>query len=95
MIDPGCWETERDLNPLSTRVVAGGPMTIARSFIRAAEGGRGHLDRLARHPEVRAAHEFMNYTISAFTGYGTPNQAAMGKLPSAVPYPTSDELMRL
>lgn len=54
-------------------------------------------------PHKRAAHEFMNYilrpevgaSISAFTGYGTPNQAAMGKLPSAVPYPTSDELKRL
>jgi spermidine/putrescine transport system substrate-binding protein len=54
-------------------------------------------------PHKRAAHEFMNYilrpdvqaTISDFTGYGTPNSAALRLMQHPVPYPTADELKRL
>jgi spermidine/putrescine-binding protein len=54
-------------------------------------------------PHKRAAHEFMNYilrpqvqaTISDFTGYGTPNAAALTLMQHPVPYPTADELRRL
>jgi spermidine/putrescine-binding protein len=59
------------------------------------------IPRAARHK--RAAHEFMNYilrpdvgaAISDFTGYGTPNKAAMPLLAHPVPYPTPDLLARL
>lgn len=59
------------------------------------------MPRSARHP--RAAHAFMNYilrpdvgaAISDFTGYGTPNQAAMASIAHPVPYPTAAELARL
>jgi spermidine/putrescine transport system substrate-binding protein len=51
----------------------------------------------------RAAHEFMNFIlrpdigaqISDFTGYGSPNQAAMASIEHPVPYPTDDERKRL
>ena len=51
----------------------------------------------------RAAHEFINYVlrpevgaaISNFTGYGSPNQAAMGRMKRPVPYPTAEEFQRL
>jgi spermidine/putrescine-binding protein len=39
-------------------------------------------------PEVGAA-------ISAATGYGTPNDAALALLTDPVPYPSADELSRL
>lgn len=49
---------------------------------------------------VRAAHEFLNYVlrpevgagISNYTGYGTPNSAAMAKVTKPVPYPTDDQM---
>lgn len=48
----------------------------------------------------RAAHEFLNFilrpdvgaSISDFTGYGTPNQAAAAKLAIPVPYPTDEQM---
>ena len=54
-------------------------------------------------PHKRAAHEFINYVlrpdvgaaISNFTGYGTPNQAALAKMEHPVPYPTAEEFQRL
>ena len=54
-------------------------------------------------PHKRAAHEFMNYIlrpdvgakISTFTGYGSPNQAAMAVIKNPVPYPTAEEMRRL
>lgn len=39
-------------------------------------------------PEIGAA-------ISDFTGYGTPNQAAIGLVKNPVPLPTADEQKRL
>ncbi len=54
-------------------------------------------------PHKRAAHEFINYVlrpevgaaISNFTGYGSPNQAAMAQMETPVPYPTAEEFQRL
>jgi spermidine/putrescine transport system substrate-binding protein len=54
-------------------------------------------------PHKNAAHAFIDYVlgpeagaaISAFTGYGSPNQAAMPKIEGAVPYPTAEEMKRL
>jgi spermidine/putrescine transport system substrate-binding protein len=54
-------------------------------------------------PHKRAAHEFLNYilrpqvaaAISAFTGYGTPNEPASKLLEDPVPYPSPEELARL
>jgi spermidine/putrescine-binding protein len=51
----------------------------------------------------RAAHEFINYVlrpevgaaISDFTGYGSPNQAALARIKHPVPYPTAEEFQRL
>lgn len=51
----------------------------------------------------RAAHEFLNYvlrpevgaSISNFTGYGTPNQAALAKMTTPVPYPSSEQMKLL
>jgi spermidine/putrescine-binding protein len=59
------------------------------------------MPRASRHK--RAAHEFMNYilrpdvgaAISDFTGYGSPNRAAMSRITHPVPYPTAAELARL
>ena len=70
------------------------------------EGGTLWIDSLAvpaSAPHPRAAHEFMNFilrpevgaAISAATGYGTPNQAAMPRLARPVSYPTANELARL
>jgi spermidine/putrescine transport system substrate-binding protein len=57
----------------------------------------------ASAPHKRAAHEFMNFIlrpeigaeISTFTGYGTPNSAAMAKMEAPVPYPSADDMKRL
>jgi spermidine/putrescine transport system substrate-binding protein len=78
----------------------------AIAFDLPAEGAPIWLDSLvllrdAPHP--RAAHEFVNYVlrprvgadISAATGYGTPNAAALELLDEPVPYPTPTELERL
>lgn len=78
----------------------------ALEWILPKEGSTLWIDSLAipaaaEHP--RAAHEFMNYIlrpevgerISAFTGYGSPNQAAMPLIKNPVPYPSPDELARL
>ncbi len=54
-------------------------------------------------PHKRAAHEFINYVlrpevgagISNTTGYGSPNQAALAKMKSPIPYPTAEEFQRL
>ncbi|HET9275570.1 MAG TPA: spermidine/putrescine ABC transporter substrate-binding protein [Gemmatimonadales bacterium] len=80
----------------------------ALDWVLPREGGTLWIDSMvvpaaARHK--RAAHEFINYalrpgvgaSIAAATGYGTPNQAAMGegRLADPVPYPTGNELARL
>ncbi len=57
----------------------------------------------ATAPHKRAAHEFINYIlrpdvgagISNFTGYGSPNQAALAQMKRPVPYPTAEEFQRL
>jgi spermidine/putrescine transport system substrate-binding protein len=57
----------------------------------------------ASAPHKRAAHEFINYVlrpevgadISSFTGYGSPNQAALARIQHPVPYPTAEEFQRL
>ncbi len=57
----------------------------------------------ASAPHKRAAHEFVNYVlrpevgagISNFTGYGSPNQAALARMKRPVPYPTAEEFQRL
>ena len=57
----------------------------------------------ASAPNKRAAHQFIDYvlrpevgaSISDFTGYGSPNAAALAKMKTPVPYPTDDELKRL
>ncbi len=57
----------------------------------------------ASAPHKRAAHEFINYVlrpevgaaISNFTGYGSPNQAALAQMKRPVPYPTAEEFQRL
>ena len=70
------------------------------------EGGTLWIDSLvvpASAPHPRAAHEFINFVlrpdvgaaISATTGYGTPNRAALPLLSDPVPYPSTDELARL
>ncbi len=54
-------------------------------------------------PHKRAAHAFLDYVlrprvqadISDFTGYGTPNAAALALMQHPVPYPTPAELARL
>jgi spermidine/putrescine-binding protein len=58
------------------------------------------VPRGAPHP--RSAHAFINYVlrpdvgaaISAATGFGSPNQAALSHLTAPRPYPTSDEMAR-
>jgi spermidine/putrescine transport system substrate-binding protein len=78
----------------------------AIEFTVPAEGTAIWLDSLLvtrEAPHPRAAHEFMNYIlrpgvgaeISAATGYGTPNDAALALLDDPLPYPTPDELARL
>jgi spermidine/putrescine-binding protein len=78
----------------------------AIAFTVPAEGSAMWLDSLvltSHAPHPRAAHEFMNYVlrpkvgaaISAATGYGTPNDAALALLTDPVPYPSADELTRL
>ncbi len=50
-------------------------------------------------PNPNAAHAFLNYilrpevgaAVSDFTGYGSPNQEALGKMKSPVPFPTEEE----
>lgn len=54
-------------------------------------------------PHPRAAHEFLNYilrpevgaAISNATGYGSPNQAALAGIGTALPFPTAEEFQRL
>ncbi len=78
----------------------------AIEFTVPAEGSAIWLDSLvlpSDAPHPRAAHEFMNYVlrpdvgaaISAATGYGTPNDAALKLLADPVPYPSPDQLARL
>jgi spermidine/putrescine-binding protein len=78
----------------------------ALDWILPREGGTLWIDSLvlpAASPHPRAAHEFINYilrpevgaAISATTGYGSPNQAAMPLLQDPVPYPSANELARL
>ncbi|MGH7559952.1 MAG: polyamine ABC transporter substrate-binding protein [Gemmatimonadales bacterium] len=78
----------------------------ALEFALPREGGTLWIDSMvipAAAPHPRAAHEFINYAlrpdvaagIAAATGYGTPNQAAMGRLADPVPYPSPNELARL
>ena len=52
---------------------------------------------------VRAAHEFLNYTlraevaaaISTETGYGSPNAAGSAKMEAPVPFPTDEQMNNL
>jgi spermidine/putrescine-binding protein len=78
----------------------------AIEFTIPGEGSSLWLDNLvltSRAPHPRAAHEFMNYVlrpdvgaaISAATGYGTPNDAALALLTDPVRYPSPGELARL
>ena len=78
----------------------------ALEWILPREGSTLWIDSLvmpATAPHPRAAHEFINYilrpdigaAISAGTGYGSPNQAAMPLLTNPVPYPSANELARL
>lgn len=78
----------------------------AIGYVLPKEGAGIWTDSLvipASAPHKRAAHEFMNFVlrpdigagISNFTGYGTPNNAAMALLTTPVPYPSPDELKRL
>lgn len=58
---------------------------------------------LADAPHPRAAHEFLNYllrpevsaAITTATGYGSPNQAALARIASPLPFPTAAEFQRL
>lgn len=76
------------------------------AYVLPKEGAGIWTDSLvipASAPHKNAAHAFMDYvlrpevgaSISNFTGYGTPNKAALDKLTIPVPYPTEDELARL
>ena len=78
----------------------------ALNWVLPKEGSTLWIDSLvvpARAPHPRAAHEFINYTlrpkvgaaISAATGYGTPNRAALPLLASPNPYPSANQLARL
>jgi spermidine/putrescine-binding protein len=78
----------------------------ALGWVLPKEGSTLWIDSLvtpAAAPHPRAAHEFINFSlrpdiaakISAATGYGTPNRAAMPLLPNPVPYPSTNELARL
>ena len=78
----------------------------ALAWMLPEEGSTLWIDSLVvpkRAPHPRAAHEFINYTlrpavaasISAATGYGSPNQAAMPLIDNPVAYPAANELARL
>ena len=78
----------------------------ALEWILPREGSTLWIDSLVvpkAAPHPRAAHEFINYIlrpaigamVSAATGYGSPNQAAMPLLSDPVPYPSANELARL
>ena len=51
----------------------------------------------------RVAHEFINYilrpdvgaSVSNFTGYGSPNNEALARMTTPIPYPTAEEFQRL
>lgn len=76
------------------------------AYVLPKEGAGIWTDSLvipASAPNKRAAHEFMNFilrpeigaSISNFTGYGSPNQAATAKIEHPVPLPTDEERKRL
>jgi spermidine/putrescine-binding protein len=78
----------------------------ALDWVLPKEGSTLWIDSLvvpARAPHPRAAHEFINYilrpevgaAISAATGYGSPNRAALPLLASPIPYPSANQLARL
>jgi len=78
----------------------------ALAWMLPEEGGTLWIDSLVvpkSAPHPRAAHEFINYTlrpdiaaaISAATGYGSPNRAAMSLIDNPVAFPGPDELARL
>jgi spermidine/putrescine transport system substrate-binding protein len=78
----------------------------AIGYVLPKEGGSIWTDSLVipkSAPHKRAAHAFMDYilrpdvavTISDFTGYGTPVEAASTKLAQPIPYPTEEEMKRL
>jgi len=78
----------------------------AIDYVLPKEGGAIWTDSLVipkSAPHKRAAHAFMEYilkpevavSISDFTGYGTPVEAAAAKLAQPVPYPTDEEMKRL
>jgi spermidine/putrescine transport system substrate-binding protein len=78
----------------------------ALEWVLPREGSTLWIDSLVlprRAPHPRAAHEFMNYilrpevgaAISAATGYGTPNRAALPLLADPIPFPSRTELARL
>jgi spermidine/putrescine transport system substrate-binding protein len=75
-------------------------------FVLPKEGGSIWVDSMViprSAPHKRAAHQFLDYilraevgaSISTFTGYGSPNQAALAKMEKPVPYPTDEEMKKL
>lgn len=73
------------------------------AFVLPKEGGSIWTDSMVipkAAKNKRAAHEFLNFVmrpdvaaaISNFTGYGTPNQAALAQLTTPVPYPTDEQM---
>ena len=78
----------------------------ALGYVLPKEGCNIWTDSLmvtASAPHKRAAHEFINYilrpevgaSVSNFTGYGSPNNAAVAKMTTPIPYPTAEEFQRL